>query len=99
MPLLLHMMFFQNFYKDNINREEMYIRYINKLFNLHYEAKNYVEAGLTLQLYAQLLQWNDDLIVANLGYSSQKQWERKEALYLKVIQCFDWGKASVVLFK
>ncbi|XP_041348666.1 dedicator of cytokinesis protein 3-like isoform X2 [Gigantopelta aegis] len=82
-----------NFYKDNINREEMYIRYINKLFNLHREANNFVEAGLTLQLYAQLLQWNDDQLETEFGYKKQKQWERKEALYLKVIDCFDFGKA------
>ncbi|XP_046548720.1 dedicator of cytokinesis protein 3-like isoform X2 [Haliotis rubra] len=82
-----------NFYKDNINREEMYIRYINKLFILHHDANNFVEAGLTLQLYAQLLRWTTDQLSANLGYPSQKEWERKEELTLKVIECFDKGKA------
>lgn len=85
---------FQNFYKDNINREEMYIRYINKLFILHHDANNFVEAGLTLQLYAQLLRWTPDQLSANLGYPSQKEWERKEELTLKVIECFDKGKVS-----
>ncbi|XP_048252817.1 dedicator of cytokinesis protein 3-like isoform X2 [Haliotis rufescens] len=82
-----------NFYKDNINREEMYIRYINKLFILHHDANNFVEAGLTLQLYAQLLRWTPDQLSANLGYPSQKELERKEELTLKVIECFDKGKA------
>ncbi|XP_067684000.1 dedicator of cytokinesis protein 3-like isoform X2 [Haliotis asinina] len=82
-----------NFYKDNINREEMYIRYINKLFLLHHDANNFVEAGLTLQLYAQLLRWTTDQLSASLGYPAQKEWERKEELTLKVIECFDKGKA------
>ncbi|KAJ8301822.1 hypothetical protein KUTeg_020809, partial [Tegillarca granosa] len=82
----------KNFYKENINREEMYIRYIKKLFDLHFAATNYVEAGLTLQLYAQLLQWRDNIKQEELGFHAETEWERKENLYLKVLDCFDKGK-------
>lgn len=32
---------FQNFYKTELNKEEMYIRYIHKLYELHLKAQNY----------------------------------------------------------
>ena len=32
---------FQNFYKSEINKEEMYIRYIHKLCDMHLQAENY----------------------------------------------------------
>lgn len=31
----------QNFYKSEINKEEMYIRYIHKLCDMHLQAENY----------------------------------------------------------
>ncbi|KAK6177339.1 hypothetical protein SNE40_015458 [Patella caerulea] len=84
-----------NFYKDNINREEMYIRYITKLYELHLAANNYVEAGLTLQLYAQqILGWkNEEFTAKESRYPSQKEWDKKESLYVEIIDCFDKGKA------
>ncbi|XP_078309827.1 dedicator of cytokinesis protein 3-like isoform X4 [Crassostrea virginica] len=81
-----------NFYKDNTNKEEMYIRYIKKLYDLHLSAQNYVEAGLTLKLYAQLLQWREVVRKEELDYPSQPEWERKERVYLQILDCFDKGK-------
>lgn len=37
--------FFQNFYKTELNKEEMYIRYIHKLYDLHLKAQNYTGTG------------------------------------------------------
>lgn len=31
----------QNFYKTELNKEEMYIRYIHKLYDLHLKAQNF----------------------------------------------------------
>ena len=70
----------------------MYIRYVNKLFELHMNANNYTEAGLTLQLYAKLLQWSANILPAELRYPSQKEWIRKDILYQEIINCFDQGK-------
>lgn len=47
-------MLLQNFYHD-IHRQEMYIRYLHKLCDLHLECDNYTEAAYTLMLYAKLL--------------------------------------------
>jgi len=44
----------QNFYHD-IQRHELYIRYLNKLVDLHLECDNYTEAAYTLMLYAKML--------------------------------------------
>lgn len=70
----------------------MYIRYIKKLYDLHLGAQNYVEAGLTLKLYAQLLQWKDGIRKEELDYLAQPEWERKERVYLQILDCFDKGK-------
>ncbi|KAL5015298.1 hypothetical protein ScPMuIL_009568 [Solemya velum] len=81
-----------NFYKDNINREELYVRYINKLYDLHLGSRNFVEAGLTLQLYAKLLRWGEDILPSEFRYPHQQECARKEQLYQEVIDCFDKGK-------
>ncbi|GAB1608686.1 dedicator of cytokinesis protein 4 isoform X7 [Argonauta hians] len=82
-----------NFYKTEINKEEMYIRYIHKLYELHLNTDSFVEAGLTLQLYACLLNWSENSLPTEMNYHSELQWERKEKLYLDIIECFDKGKA------
>lgn len=40
-PIFMCISFFQNFYKSEINKEEMYIRYIHKLCDMHLQAENY----------------------------------------------------------
>lgn len=35
----------QNFYKTELNKEEMYIRYIHKLYDLHLKAQNFTGNG------------------------------------------------------
>ncbi|CAE1274916.1 DOCK3 [Acanthosepion pharaonis] len=81
-----------NFYHTGIKKEEMYIRYINKLYELHLSTDSYVEAGLTLRLYSELLDWNDSILASEMRYHAQQEWERKEKLYLEIIDCFDRGK-------
>lgn len=39
--LLQNSILFQNFYKTELNKEEMYIRYIHKLYDLHLKAQNF----------------------------------------------------------
>ena len=84
----------QNFYKNEIDRQEMYIRYIYKLRDLHRACESYTEAGFTLLLHAELLPWGNAMLPADLGYPAQMQWQRKEELYLKIINYFDRGKVG-----
>lgn len=39
--LFFFFFFKQNFYKTELNKEEMYIRYIHKLYDLHLKAQNF----------------------------------------------------------
>uniref|UniRef100_A0A8C5NH96 Dedicator of cytokinesis 1 n=1 Tax=Gouania willdenowi TaxID=441366 RepID=A0A8C5NH96_GOUWI len=84
-----------NFYKE-IDREEMYIRYLYKLCDLHKECDNYTEAAYTLLLHAKLLKWSDEPCAAHLnqrdGYQAATQVQLKDQLYQQIINYFDKGK-------
>ncbi|XP_075072097.1 dedicator of cytokinesis protein 1 isoform X1 [Mixophyes fleayi] len=84
-----------NFYKE-IEREEMYIRYLYKLCDLHKECDNYTEAAYTLLLHAKLLKWSEEACAAHLtqrdGYQASTQGQLKDQLYQEIIHFFDKGK-------
>lgn len=84
-----------DFYSE-INRKEMYIRYLNKLCDLHLECDNYTEAAYTLELHTKLLNWSDDILSPLLKSTrySQAQTHRqlKEALYYNIIENYSKGK-------
>uniref|UniRef100_A0A8C0FSL7 Dedicator of cytokinesis 1 n=1 Tax=Bubo bubo TaxID=30461 RepID=A0A8C0FSL7_BUBBB len=84
-----------NFYKE-IEREEMYIRYLYKLCDLHKECDNYTEAAYTLLLHAKLLKWSEEACAAHLtqrdGYQAATQGQLKDQLYQEIIHYFDKGK-------
>ncbi|XP_041426843.1 dedicator of cytokinesis protein 1 isoform X2 [Xenopus laevis] len=84
-----------NFYKE-IEREEMYIRYLYKLCDLHKECDNYTEAAYTLLLHAKLLKWSEEACAAHLtqrdGYQATTQGQLKDQLYQEIILYFDKGK-------
>lgn len=82
----------QNFYKNEVERRDMYLRYIHKLHDLHISADNYTEAALTLQLHACQLNWSCNSLPAEGPYPSQLEWQRKEQLYMKSICYLDRGK-------
>lgn len=68
-------------------------RYIYKLHDLHLQAENYTEAGFTLKLYADMLDWDKETLTFapndNVGV---QEWQRKETLYKEIINYFDKGK-------
>lgn len=72
----------------------MYIRYVNKLHELHRVANNHAEAGLTLQLYAKVLNWQETMLPKEMQYEAQRECDRKEMLYTQIINCFDNGKVK-----
>nr|XP_057911190.1 dedicator of cytokinesis protein 3-like isoform X2 [Doryrhamphus excisus] len=81
-----------NFYKSEINKEEMYVRYVHKLCDMHLQADNYTEAAFTLLLYWELLHWDERPMKDFLHYPAQSEWHRKEVLGRKVIHYFNKGK-------
>ncbi|XP_013912345.1 PREDICTED: dedicator of cytokinesis protein 5-like [Thamnophis sirtalis] len=84
-----------NFYKEK-KREDIYIRYLYKLRDLHTDSESYTEAAYTLLLHAELLQWSDQPCVQHLlqrdSYYVYSQQELKEKLYQEIIVFFDRGK-------
>ncbi|KAI8364106.1 hypothetical protein BD560DRAFT_436932 [Blakeslea trispora] len=79
-----------------IEREEIYIKYVHQLVQLHLDSRNFVEAALTMRFHADLLQWDpsDKLIdIPELGLPIQSSFSRKEGLYTKMITFLDQGSA------
>jgi hypothetical protein len=91
----MHVMFsLLNFYKE-MGREEIYIRYIYHLAELHKASQNWVEAANTLLLHAELLQWSITMQKQEGAFPRQTSAERKEALYDEIVTLFDKGKVGV----
>ncbi|XP_022091656.1 dedicator of cytokinesis protein 1-like isoform X3 [Acanthaster planci] len=82
-----------NFYKD-IDRQDMYVRYLYKLCDLHLECDNYTEAGFALQLHADRLHWSERPLMTHSDKYPEAQTERqlKELLYYDIVDFFDKGK-------
>uniref|UniRef100_A0A8C0QQ07 Dedicator of cytokinesis 5 n=1 Tax=Chelonoidis abingdonii TaxID=106734 RepID=A0A8C0QQ07_CHEAB len=84
-----------NFYKEK-KREDIYIRYLYKLRDLHRDCENFTEAAYTLLLHAELLKWSDKPCAPHLlqrdSYYVYSQQELKEKLYQEIISFFNKGK-------
>ncbi|KAF9698431.1 hypothetical protein EKO04_003507 [Ascochyta lentis] len=88
----LHLM---EFLKD-MQKEDMYIRYVHQLVDLQVEAHNFTEAGLALRLHAELYEWDPNLTVDPLPEPSmppQSSFERKEQLYFQMIEYYETGQS------
>lgn len=71
------------------------MKYVHKLSNQHLSSSNFIEAGLTILLHADLLNWSDETVdeLPEVGYPSELQRERKERLYKLSVDYLDKGKA------
>ncbi|EJU03981.1 hypothetical protein DACRYDRAFT_105054 [Dacryopinax primogenitus] len=79
-----------------IGRDEIYIKYVHQLVNMHLQSQNFVEAALTLKLHADLYDWDMTSIVdpmEELNLPRQSHFERKEMLSLLVLDYLGKGKA------
>ena len=74
---------------------DTYVKYVHKLSNQHLSSNLFIEAGLTILLHADLLEWNDDIVdeLPDIGYPSETQRGRKERLFKLSIEYLDKGKA------
>ncbi|GJE96717.1 cytoplasmic protein [Phanerochaete sordida] len=79
-----------------IGKDEIYIKYVHQLVNMHLQAQNYVEAALTLKLHADLHDWDLNTFappMEDLGLPQQSQFHRKETLCLLILDYLGKGKA------
>lgn len=91
-----------HFYKNKIFKKELYVKYIYKLYDLHVQAENYTECGFTLFLHSDLFSWSFNAIkefyfgngnqILNQNTCDKLEWQRKEQLYLQIIDYFEKGK-------
>jgi len=73
---------------------KLYVHYVYKLYDLHVAADDHTEAGFTLKLHAELLSWSDNLLpgTPDSRWPEQFEWQRKEAIYQRIIDDFNRGK-------
>ena len=76
------------FYRDDPARQELFLRYVYKLRDLHLAAGSRPEAAFTLLLHAHQLDWSTRVLHADLQFPAQQEWQRKEQLYLQIIELF-----------
>jgi dedicator of cytokinesis protein 3 len=91
----LHTLRLMDFMKD-MQKEDIYIRYVHDLAQAQERSKNNTEAGLALQLHADLYSWNSNKILPALTspiFPAQSAFDRKEAIYFQMIQHFENGRA------
>ena len=83
------------FYHE-IGREELHIRYLYKLVELHRGSHNFVEAAYTLKQHNRLLKWKDaplDPVLKSPGIDGcDVERTLKQRLYIDIIDLFDMGK-------
>ncbi|KAI9707910.1 MAG: hypothetical protein M1820_004516 [Bogoriella megaspora] len=88
----LHLM---EFLKD-MQKDDIYIRYIHQLASLQSESKNHTEAGLALRLHSELYEWDPTLMLEPLDdppFPAQTAFERKEQLYFQQVRQFEEGSS------
>ncbi|KAK7756447.1 Deoxycytidine kinase 1 [Diatrype stigma] len=92
---LINRLRLMEFLRD-MQKEEIFIRYVHHLATLQSEARNHTEAGLALRLHAELYSWDPTKRVPALlspDLPEQSHFERKERIYFDMIKHFEDGEA------
>lgn len=77
-----------------IGRDGLYIRFVHQLKDIFLQDKNWLSAGLTLKLHADMYEWKvdgdrlDECSEGGLELPAQTQFERKEAIYHHCLQYY-----------
>lgn len=80
----------------DMQKEEIFVRYVHQLATLQAESRNHAEAGLALRLHADLYDWDPTRQVKGLvdpEFPPQTQFERKEKIYFDMIKHFEDGES------
>ena len=91
----IHRLRLMEFLRD-MQKEEIFIRYVHQLADLQAEARNHAEAGLALRLHAELYDWEPTKITPALSdpeFPAQSHFERRERIYFEMIKHFEDGEA------
>ncbi|KAK6359258.1 hypothetical protein TWF696_000421 [Orbilia brochopaga] len=86
------------FLKD-MQKEELFIKYVHQLVDTQVRARNPVEAGLSLQFHSDLYTWDTETLLPPITvndvvrFGNETMFERKEGLSLKMIGFFEEGRS------
>ncbi|KAL8797120.1 MAG: hypothetical protein Q9195_000587 [Heterodermia aff. obscurata] len=91
---IMHTLQLMDFLKD-MQKQDVYIRYVHQLAEIQTSLHNYTEAGLALRLHADLYDWNSSVLPSftDPAFPEQTCFERKEQLYFEMIQHYEEGAA------
>ncbi|KAK4135732.1 hypothetical protein BT67DRAFT_258920 [Trichocladium antarcticum] len=92
---LIHRLRLMEFLRD-MQKEEIFVRYVHQLANLQADARNHAEAGLALRLHADLYDWDPLRTTPALQdpeFPAQSHFERRERIYFDMIKHFEDGEA------
>ena len=92
---MIHRLRLMEFLRD-MQKEEIFIRYVHQLAQLQADARNPTEAALALRLHADLYGWEPTTILPPLAdpdFPAQSQFDRKERIYFDIIKHFEDGEA------
>ena len=91
---ILNTLQLMNFLKD-MQKEDIFIRYVHQLAEVQAKLNNKTEAGLALRLHADLYTWEITPVraLSDPNYPEQSSFERKEQLYFEMINYLEEGEA------
>ncbi|MCJ1253937.1 hypothetical protein MMC24_001751 [Lignoscripta atroalba] len=92
---IMHTLRLMDFLKD-MEKEDMFIRYVHQLAEVQAQCRDTTEAGLALRLHADLYAWDSARVLPPLidpAFIEQTSFERKEQLYFEMINFFEDGAA------
>lgn len=74
----------------------IFVRYVHRLVDFHVASGQLTEAGLTLKLHADLYTFDPASVapaVPELNLPEQSEFNRKELLYLRILEYLSRGQA------
>ncbi|ROV86899.1 hypothetical protein VMCG_10879 [Cytospora schulzeri] len=92
---LINRLRLMEFLRD-MQKEDIFVRYVHQLADLQAGSRNFTEAGLALRLHADLYDWDPiktTRALADPEYPAQSHFERKERIYFDMIKFFEDGEA------
>ena len=91
---VMHTLRLMEFLKD-MQKEDIYVRYVHHLADVQARLHNSTEAGLALGLHADLYKWDTKILepLIDPAFPGQSSFERKEQLYFEMIKHYEDGAA------
>ncbi|KAJ3312728.1 hypothetical protein HDV04_002692 [Boothiomyces sp. JEL0838] len=82
----------------HIKHRQLFVKYLQILYQIHMEHKNYIEAAITLKQQCELLQWSMDKLIDPKdtvgGFPVwQSEFDLNEQIHIECIRLLDEGQA------